>query len=517
MAFALRRLESLPVRLFLWLYAVGVGGGALIAPWLRSLSPEAAALRNWQIAVLAVALPAALLAGDRPPLDRALAPLVRARVLLPVLAAWMLVSEVLNFRAFRVNGIDFSLFDWMLEETLRGRFMYSPVYRVNHLGVHQTWWMLALVPLHALWRSPGLLLVANVAALAAAAGFVWRLAARVDPALAPLAAIAHATSPWTGRLLRDGFRPESLFPLCIFALADALAARRFRAVVAWGVALCLVKEDAPLHVLAFAGAAALLGAVPRPAGVGLLAAALAIFVLDTEVVRPAQLGPVLPGYTGFWAGYGSSVGEIAGTVLRHPLRAAADVLTARWWTVLLPALFLPLREPLAVAAMAPGLLMLGLASNPAMRRWEGYYPVAVACIALAGILCFAARYRGRPSAWLASVLALVLFPLFGNGYLRVHWVDPAARQGLAEVQDALGELRSPLCVQTAILPHLPYLDLVEPLDPTCRAKEGALLLVNPALPPYPDDAASLEALASRPGTRWFSGGFALVPERPGGR
>jgi Predicted membrane protein (DUF2079) len=490
---------------------VGVAAACCCSLVLLQLwpAPGDTALRDWQLGALVVAAAMAL-APSHAGLHRALLSLARSRLVLVALGLWMLASELLNFHAFRVNAFDFGVFDWMLESTLRGRFLYSPVYGVNHFGVHQTWWMLPLVPLHWIWRSPVLLLVVNVALLLTAAELLFRLARRIDPDLAPVAVIALLTCPWVARLLRDGFRPESAFPLFMIGAADALHRRRAWAVVGWSVGLCLVKEDAPLYVIAFAGGAALLRRLPRAPAAVLFVAAAAILCLDLEVVRPWQLGQTLPGYTAFWAGYGRTPIEIAATALRHPVQAAADVLGSGWWTVLLPCLLLPLVEPLAVLSMAPGLLMLGLASHPGMRRWEGYYPVPIVAIALVAVLAFAGRGDSRWRRSLAAV-ALLALPLFWGGYLRVYRPDWTVWPGIVQLRAGAEALPRPLCAQASIFPQLGYLDGLEVLGPECRARPGSHLLLQPALPPWPESAAELHALADRPGARIFPGGFLLVP------
>ena len=495
-------------------YAYAVALAALLSPLLALVSPEAGAVRNGQYVALLVGLAVAVGPALRVRVASLGAP--GLRLLAPALAIWMLAGEAMNYFALQINGVDFSLFDLTLEETLRGRFMYSPVYRVNHFGVHQTWWMLPLVPLHAIWRSPGLLILVNVGVLVAACVPLWRLAHRVDPLLGPLSLIAHATNPWTARLLRDGFRPESLYPLCIFALADAWMQKRHRGVLGWGLALCLIKEDASLYVLAFAAAAVATRALPRTTGALLALTAVAILVLDLEVIRPWQLGPGgAPGYVQFWEGYGTSLAEVAVSALRHPVRALLDVATSRWWSVLGPALLLPLARPVPAASMAPGLLMLGLASSESMRQFRGYYPVPVACICILGIICFALHHRRRQGAVALSLLAALLFPLFGGNYFRIHTPERAVLDGLDQVRAAIRDVKDPICVQTAILPHLPYGRNIEPLDPSCRGEQGALLLLSAEAPSWPDSRETLRAAIARAraaGTaRTFPGGFHLIP------
>lgn len=496
-------------------YASLVGASALAAPLFAAFGTEAGALRNWQLGALllaAIATVARAIRGPRAPETQS-APSSGKPWVPAALGVWMLSGLLLDFAALRVNGIDFSVFDWMLESTLRGRFMYSRIYDVPHFGVHQTWWMVPLVGVHALWRSPVALLTCNAAVLAAAGLVLWRLVRPLDPTLADLAAIAHATNPWVGRLLRDGFRPESFYPLMLYLLVFALWRRRAIWAALAGLGVCLVKEDGPFYALAMGSVAALLGTwAPAVAACSLLAFA-GILLLDLEVVRPWQLGARGPGYLAFWSEYGDSLPGVVRSVLFHPLRAARDVLSAGWWRVMGPTLFLPLRSATCVAGIVTGVVMLGLSSNPQLHRFEGYYPVPIASIALCGIVLSSLREGwSRESRILSSGIALVLFPLFGNGYLRIAWPDAEIRNGVRAVDALVARAPGPVCVQAIALPQLSYSERVAPLDARCRSEAGSTLVLNPRLDPWPDTRADLEqAISTARSVDVLPGGFVVLP------
>src|SRR5262245_6401953 len=64
----------------------------------------------------------------------------RVKRLLAVAVAVYCVSVQLGrYYSFAINGVDFSIFDWMLYNTNHGSFGYSPIYDVNHFGVHATY------------------------------------------------------------------------------------------------------------------------------------------------------------------------------------------------------------------------------------------------------------------------------------------------------------------------------------------------------------------------------------------
>jgi hypothetical protein len=496
---------------------LGISLATLCAPVASHWGRELGALRNWQyvLAPLFLGAIARTRSSDG-------APHVSVGVrnfFFGSLAWWMLAGEALNFAAMQVSGFDFSVFDWMLENTLRGRFMWSPIYGLNHFGVHQMWPMVALVPIHALLRFPFGLCLVNVALLMSAAVVLWHLARRLvdDDLCAALAVLAFATNPWVGRLLSQGFRGESFFPLSIFLFVTAWVQRRPLFVGVATLFLCSVKEDAPFYVLGFAVAAAFRRGRSRAGAVGLALLASATLALDLLVIRPAALessGANQPGYVAVWGGYGASLSAIAFSVLRSPARALKDVLTSGWPRLLGPSLLLPLLSPECVGAMLPGFVMLGLAGFPLMRAFVGYHPVPLVCAALCGMLVVGRTYASHP--WMPALVrgALLLFPLVGGGYFRITWPQAEQLHGLTEVRAALDHRTAPICVQPILFPQLGYPADLRPLDGACQQLLGSVSVVNTELDPWPQSRDELErelSVARREGrSSEFIGGFALI-------
>ncbi len=489
---------------------------ALVVPLASRLGPELGALRNWQYVLAPLFLAAIVRArafGSAPRISTAM-----RNLLFSALGVWMLAGEALNFLAMQVNGVDYSIFDWMLESTLRGRFMWSPIYGVNHFGVHQMWPLLALVPVHAVLRFPFALCLVNVALLISAAVVLWHLARRLanDDLTAALAVLAFATNPWVGRLLSQGFREESFFPLSIFLFVTAWMQRRPLFVAVTTLLLCSVKEDAPFYVLGFAAAAAFRRGRSRAGAAGVALIAAVTLVLDLWVVRPAALKATGGGDPTFsiWASYGTSLGAIFGAILSSPGRVLRDVLTSGWPRLLGPALLLPLLSPECVGAMLPGFVMLGLAGFPPMRAFVGYHPVPLVCAALCGMLVVGRSYASR--RWMPTLLrtALLLFPLVGGGYFRIHWPSREGLAGLSEVRAALSHAPVPICAQTILFPQLGYPADLRPLEPPCEALAGSISVLNTRLDPWPYSREELEQLltvARREGrASEFLGGFALI-------
>jgi len=432
---------------------------------------------------------------------------------------YFVAATVSRFGAFAINGIDFSIFDWMLESTLRGRFMYTPIYRVNHFSVHPSYVMLLLVPLHALWRSPAMLLVFGAGLVWAAGIPLWQLAMAEtgEEGIALLAVVALWGNPWTASLTAGGFRIESFYPLGVLLLLSGWV--RSKPVTFWAGAVLLlsIKEDAALYLGAFAVGGLLFDRARWRELLGLLAASLAVLVVDVKFVQPlASAAGRAPGYVKFWAGYGASMPEVAWTALGHPGRVVWDVVRSAWWRFFGPALFLPLLEVRSLFAVAPGMLMLGMASYPMMRGYLGYYAVPMVGFAFWGIL----RFAGRPSpvARGAGVAALLLFPIIGGGQLLTPKPDWAALRGIAAARRRLNGSSNPVCVQTVLFPHLPYTLDLHALNARCLGEPGAVALVALDADPIPYTRSELvqRVATARANGRAeaFEGGIYLLGPAP---
>ncbi|MGO9828528.1 MAG: DUF2079 domain-containing protein [Myxococcaceae bacterium] len=502
---------------------VGFAVAAVAVPGLALWGREFGALRNYQYVLAPLFFAAVALAHDSP-LGFVRVPTAVRTLLLVSLAWWMLAGEALNFAAMQINGVDYSIFDWMLENTLRGRFMWSPIYDLNHFGVHQMWPMLVLVPIHAVLRFPFALCLVNVALLVCASVFLWDLAHQFidDDLTASLAVIAFASNPWAGRVLSEGFREESFYPITIFFFVAAwLRGTLLRLGIAT-LLLCSVKEDASFYVAGFAAAAALRpGRARLRAGLLVVIAAM-VSTVDFLIVGPMALkssGMVEPGIMHLWSAYGSTRRDIVETVLGSPWRVFKAVLTSGWWRLFAPSLFLPLASVECVGAMLPGIVILALVSVPPMRAFVSYHSFPLFCMALCGVLAVGGAHALQPRIVTAVRMALLFFPLFGVGYLRIAWPTSEQRHGLAELRVALANTKAPVCAQTILFPQLGYPEDLRPLNSICQSLPSSVTVVNTQLDPWPDAAESLarEVSVARAAGRSteFVGGFALLqPSAP---
>jgi uncharacterized membrane protein len=513
------------VQAFYLAYGAAICTFLFAAVPLSWISRDLGAVRNWQIALNGAAL-LVLLRWWTP---GAAAPQFRfPRALLYATCAagaWLfLACQLSRFYSFDPNGFDFSIFDWMLYNTNRGRFGYSPLYGVNHFGVHASYFLLLFVPLHRALQTPLLLVVTTALALWAGVIPLWRLAQHYlrSEAQAFLVLVAYLTNPWLGRLLDGGFRPENFYPLLGLTFAAGWVLRKARIWFLALLAFLCIKEDAAFYIAALSLASLLFESQRwRPALLCLVLSVL-LLALNIAFLQPlflAESNAVQPEYLHFWGKYGRTLGEIVRGMIASPLRVASDVLTSAWYKLFGPALFLPFLSRIPLAAMAPAILLLGSASNPTMRHYRAYYAVPLLPFFFWGLLDgyqTLASFR-RVGAWRDGILAaaLLLFPLLGDGYIRFHRPDGATIRGLKQVEQQV-DGRRPVCAQPVLFPHLPYSWNLQPLSRGCVQQPGALSLVNPLLDPFPYTRAQLEEMLahakSNGRVQRLEAGFAILSD-----
>ncbi len=417
-----------------------------------------------------------------------------------------LVGSLCRFLAFDISAVDFSVFDGMLYSSNHGRFMYAPVFDLDHFGVHPSYAMIPLVPLHRAFESPLLLVLLNPLLLWAAAWPLWKLSMRLlqSEAWALLTVAAYLSCPWTGYLLNDGFRIESFYPLFGFYLALTWVQQQRGPFLFSALAFGSVKEDAALYLGAMAVGALLLEPKRRREALALLGGSLALFLFNTLWVQPHFLhgaGKLPEVYGKAWGEYGHSLGEIAVGMVSSPVHLLRQLLTSGWPKIFLPALLLPLLPELPLWPMLTALFVLGSSAYAPMHDYRYYYPVVLMPFLFWGLLQSDHRLRRwklRPElrrSW--QLGALLLFPLVGVGYLKFHRPNDAAIRALNQAQAALERGSGPLCTQAVIFPHLAYRLQPQLLTRTCLQRPGARLLINPDLVPYPLESEEVSALLEK--------------------
>lgn len=498
--------------------AVALAASALLGPFFG----DPASFHYPQIAL------AALLVGSwwRRPVDFALALDPRAwRAFLIASLVWLEVIALTRFYGFRVNGVDFSIFDWMLHSTHEGRLGYSPIYDVNHFGVHSSFVLLLWVPLHEVWHSPLWLVLS--APLAVWLGLfplrrlVRSACGEAHGALELAIALAWLGNPWLGTALHGGFRPELLLPLLTLWFLVGWIERRDHVLGLSLAALLCTKEDAALFLVGFVWAGTLVERWRWRSALAITIVCVGWLGLYVGFLQARLTGRVQPTYWTFWSDFGTTPRAVALGMLTQPWLLATKVVTSRWWAFFLPWLLLPLRSVRAVGGLAATVLLLGAANYEMMRDFGGYYALPLLAFAFFGVLDVWAAWRSLPSARWREGLVFVALGLFGTVGGTYPRAVPVSLEAHRQLQAAFVEASAAptVCAQTALFPHLGYGQRLRPLsEPDCLARPGAVALVHPELDSSPLDTqvflAQVAAWRAERPVQTLPGGYLLIAPRP---
>jgi len=407
-----------------------------------------------------------------------------------------LASSWSRFFSLRLNGIDFSIFDWMLVNTTRGHFMYSPLNELNHFAVHPSWILLPLAPLHGIFQSPLFLLTMGPLAIWLASYFLWKLCklslCEVD---AGIVTLAFLTTPFVGTVVNAGFRIESFFPLFLFGFLYFWETKQRIKWILFATLFVSIKEDAPLYLGAFATAELVIPS-RRKEALCLLMGNLAFFLATVGYIQPffAPAGGTEPEYLRFWGHYGSTKAEILSTMVKEPQRVLSDIWYSGWAKLYLPLGFLPLLSRRSLFTSMPGIVLLGTAASyPVMHQYQQYYPFLLTAIALYGMRNQLQAPRPIWFIWFIRI-SLLLFPLLYAGSLRV---SPPNRKALEDLQQArlfleASHKEAPICVQPITFPYLGYRLQMTTLKESCLSNPDSVIVLMPSQDPYPDSKESLQ-------------------------
>lgn len=422
-----------------------------------------------------------------------------SKKILNVFSASILISYLfasyMHLYGFKLNGMDFSIFDWMLYNTSHREFMVAPLCNnCNHFGVHPSYIMLPLVYLHRLWTSP--LMLQTVQALCAwGAGLIlWRIAKwyMLGDLLALLLCIAFWTNSWTGSILITGFHLEVFYlPVGLYLVYAWLTRSRLHTWIAAFLFLS-IKEDAAFYLSAMMIGTLLFERTRWRESLAVLATTLVVAIINFKMAQPYFLSfdqVEHPLYLlRFWGAYGNSKQEILWTMATSPWRVFVDIISSRWYWLYGAAFFIPLLAPRALFAALPILILYGTATGVAsLRNYSMYYSAPLLPFLFWGFvegtsrLLTADRTAYRPSTYAIVILATISFCFVGGGYLRFPRAETAVLQDMRELRADPGFADKTFCVQPILHPHLPYEWNLQGLDASCLGDKDNLVIIHPRL------------------------------------
>ncbi len=291
------------------------------------------------------------------------------RILFFAIAAYFVVFGILTSLRhynFETQAWDLAAFVQTMWNTTQGRVMFNNLEQVsNHLGLHMSPWLFALVPGYAVFPTPYFLLIAQTLALALGAWPLYLLAQKVIgrkswSLLAVAAYLLYPSLHWSN--FYDFHEITFFIPLFLAAFYLAETKR-------WGwaglffVLAASTKEDAILAV-AFAGLyflffqkTTLVAAKSRKIGLAMVLLSILYLVIAVKLIMPALGGGVLR--FDRYANFGATPMEAIKTAVTNPFLVAQTVFTGEKFLylliLLLPVAFLPFFSWRTLILLLPGL------------------------------------------------------------------------------------------------------------------------------------------------------------------
>jgi len=419
-----------------------------------------------------------------------------------ILVAYI-ASALTFYWSFKTNSFDFSIFDTMLYNTSAGDFMFTPFCNCNHFSIHITPIMMAIAPFHKVFASPYFLLLLQPIALWCAGLMLWRLMRHFQTPFGMkwIFLLGFYLNGWTISILNYGFHQEVFYPLAGFFLLDALLERKIAKIVMACIAFISIKEDASFYLFGLGLGWILFESQQKKIGLILLGiasvAAIVNFGWLLPFFRNSDKGVKELTYLAFWGHFGNTPGEIVLGMIKHPLQVIGSILLSQWYLLFGAGLMLSLFAPTALLAMFPAIFILGSSSASPMRSLGLYYSAPILPFFFWSLLI--AYQRLGNTSWRhhrhrVLSLALCLLMLVKGTTLRYENFSWANLSSLKTVEMEMASVTTPICVQSALYPHIAYRPNILPLGPDCWNQSGSRLLLNTSFNMFPYSRDELQQL-----------------------
>jgi len=352
-----------------------------------------------------------------------------------LLAAW---AQHLSFHTF---SHDFSMIDEALVPRPHRPLLYSPLLGRSFLSEHFSPILAALVPIHAVIRSPYLLVILQPVALWSGGLVLRNLLARagVPVATANLACLVYLNHPVQTATLLYLFHMECLLP--VLALS---AFRYYKEGAHWKYAAAVllalaVKEDVGLYLAAFGLYAAL---VERRRAVGFLTAAAGVgwTVFAIRVAMPAFGEAAAGGYAFLsrWSAWGDSAGSVLGGFLTHPIHLVRSLLGWSYVKFFAPLCFVPFFAKAGVILVFLPWLLPATSGFWPQQSLGLYYGIPLLTFsAVAGAMGLVSDAFRRVASSRLALVAACLAVMLSVSYLSFPEIPRARARILSEIDAAI--------------------------------------------------------------------------------
>ena len=377
----------------------------------------------------------------------------------------IIYSQLSQYYSFNLNEIDHSIFDTMMQETIRGNVGFATSVDYYHFATHQNYILCLLLPIYALFPYTNTLLIMVAIAIWLAGIFVWLICKKLqlNDVFSLLFVVYYYISPLN--VTQNGFMPELFYPLAVFILYHAYLKRTWLYFILAVLLFLSIKEDSPLYLLGFS-AFLFLKRDYKFALMTLIPTIILIFI-NLKLVQPyfmlkshmTQISTL-----DHWAMWGNTKEEIVNSYITRPIKVLSYSFnkTSRFWWLYSPVLFIPLLNPM-ILLMSILPLILYLSSGPRIQTHMlfTYYPIALNALIILGliILCasqFAKKHKNKSLKLWGILLIILSAPLWGGTELHFFHIGRQDNKDFAKLQNILQtEYKDrDICPGGNIYPHL---------------------------------------------------------------
>jgi uncharacterized membrane protein len=374
-------------------------------------------------------------------------------------------SQLSQYYSFNINEIDHSIFDTMMQETIRGNIGFATSVNYYHFATHQNYILCLLLPIYALFPFTQTLLVMIATAMWLSGIFVWLICKKLNlnDLFSLLFVVYFYISPLNAT--QDGFMPELFYPLAVFILYHAYLKRGLLYFIISLLLFLSIKEDAPLYLLGFS-AYLFIKKDFRFAIITILPT-IAVIYINLHIVQPyfmlkshmTQISTL-----DHWAMWGSTKEEIIHSYLTYPIKILSYSFnkSSGFWWLYSPVLFIPLLNPM-VLLMSILPLILFLSSGPSIQGHIllNYYPIALNALVILGLIIFCAgkfarNYSKKLIALWGVLLIILTTPLWGGTELHFFHIDIKENKGFNQLYAKLQNdyKGKNICAGGNVYPHV---------------------------------------------------------------
>lgn len=401
---------------------------------------------------------------------------------------------VVNTYTYQIIDVDFSYFDLMISNFMRGKGWFSEACNCNHMGVHSTYYFYPIALIHRVFNSPLVLQVIHGLSMWAAIFPLIKLfehfKIRKDLSLGLIFTCLNYTA--FIHVLKYNFHFEVWYIPIFLWMFYFFEKENWKGVHLSAFLSLLVKEDAGFYLIGFA------------AGMFWLKRNLIqsfLMILYSLVITGLSLKVFIPHFrettdyvvAGTASVYGRNMKEILLNMAGDPIGVFLYILKGKWWSFLVPFGFVPLLSPAFLLSVAPFVLIHSTAQSHLMSSIMLYYSAPFTPFILYFFLKvqnhwpewnnkYFQKLRSKKAYFFAFFMVYGVF--VGSGQIRFAEIKPEFLTFKSYLNSEIKEGQK-ICAQGSILPHVGYDGIPTPLK-WCKDDEVyQWIFLNPTINTYP--------------------------------